>query len=652
MELPYHKSKDKNLYSNYMNNYVDSNENKLYIQNRKEPNTNKVKKNSISINNNNYKLSFNSNKNNKNLDYLVYQSVLGNINNNLSASNSSKNNEIIIYDTYSGKKDKNIINIDTKNNNIYFSSSNPNKKGLSQSINKYDNNFPNGNSHFKYPILNNKIINKNLLKKNGQFYSSSDSFFKNYFFESRTTSLNKSNNDYQMTNMKNGKSKIENDINKNDNILMDKSEFFKNIKEIQDLDSIEIDSSQDMLDINNSNNNQDKKVKNNNRNSLKLDNYNQTVNNISLKNKNINKLNSEKKDDKNLNYNRINLKHRVTNNNYLLNQKLATDKKQNIKFSKKISEKLFSNLTDNKRKNYLNNFDINDTFSNSNIKRENLKKIYNYEKDENIFDISENYNTFNDILKNNKGINGQNIILENKFAKKLNISPYNRRRYSTITNNNEDNNEIEEINLKDNEEILKEENYEEIYKELIKTKNDNKNLKIQVQNLTKIIKQSQQIIKKFSVENEKKIKKLMNDNKIIIGINNNLKKQIENMKKQLGKSGNEYININVKNDILNKDSFYIKEIKDLKEKIKKYEIENNQLKILLIKNKDREYSNIISRKNFKNSFTNYSENNRDSIYNLREYNKSLSFSKLKNKINIDKSIPKKYKEDKDFKSIE
>ena len=80
-------------------------------------------------------------------------------------------------------------------------------------------------------------------------------------------------------------------------------------------------------------------------------------------------------------------------------------------------------------------------------------------------------------------------------------------------------------------------------------------------------------------------------------------------------------------------------------------MENNKLKILLIKNNEKQYSNDISRKALKNSFANYSEKNKESV-NYREYNKSVSISKTKNKINIDKSITKNYKEDKDIKSLD
>ena len=195
MNLPYYKSKDNNLYTNYMNNYIDSNENKLYIQNIKEISA--KKKNSVSNLNKN-KLSFNNYKSNNKSEYLIYKSVLGGFNNQLSISNSSKNNDVHIYDTYNNIKDKSINNIITKNNfnNIYMINNNSNKKILSQSTNKYDNNnYQNTNNSFKYSILNSK--NENISKKNDQFYSSSDSFYKNYY-DSKNTSYNKIGNNYQV----------------------------------------------------------------------------------------------------------------------------------------------------------------------------------------------------------------------------------------------------------------------------------------------------------------------------------------------------------------------------------------------------------------------------------------------------------------------
>ena len=176
--------------------------------------------------------------------------------------------------------------------------------------------------------------------------------------------------------------------------------------------------------------------------------------------------------------------------------------------------------------------------------------------------------------------------------------------------------------------------------------------------MNKIIQKKNQIIKKLyldNTKNQKRIKKLINDNQIKLNMNKNFMIQIKNLRNKilLLKNGDKNIdkNINVNNNKIYKENIYFKEINELKEKLKKYEMENNKLKILLIKNNEKQYSNDISRKALKNSFANYSEKNKESV-NYREYNKSVSISKTKNKINIDKSITKNYKEDKDIKSLD
>ena len=349
---------------------------------------------------------------------------------------------------------------------------------------------------------------------------------------------------------------------------------------------------------------------------------------------------------------------------------MINDKKQNLKFSKKTSEKLFSNLTDGKRNNYLYNVNINnDTFSNSNINKEHLKKnIYNYEIDGNNLDISENYNTLNKLINNNSNENDNTDNINIKFSQKLNISPYNKKRFSTLSNNNENDIEKNEIDLKNNEDIenienmnnkfINDNNYDNLYNELINTKNNNISLRNKINYLNKIIQKKNQIIKKLyldNTKNQKRIKKLINDNQIKLNMNKNFMIQIKNLRNEilLLKNGDKNIdkNINVNNNKIYKESIYFKEINELKEKLKKYEMENNKLKILLIKNNEKQYSNDISRKALKNSFANYSEKNKESV-NYREYNKSVSISKSKNKINIDKSITKNYKEDKDIKSLD
>ena len=693
----YYNSREKNLYSNYIDNYIDANNHKKYIKyqsnevNVPKPNiiqnNNNISNDNINKNNLSYNNKNNFKHNNKKTDYLIYKSVLRDVDNNtsnISNNNILKNKDEYLYQSYNNKKDKYIYNIKIKNNrNDYnnYMPNNTNQKLLSQSINKYDSNKVNMSNINKYNALN-KSLNKNKNTKKLEFYSSTDSFYnKNYYNKIKNKKNTKENiNNYKDNNYNNLEIENEvNDVNNNNDVFMDKSEFFRNIKEIQDLDSIEIESSHIGIENNNTSTNLnddiftkenkkekdilDEPINNNshiNRSSKNtLNKYNRTTNNIELKSDNINNLYSDKI-QKNSSFNRVSLKNKSNkiskiNNNILLSR-INTEKKPKINFSKKTSDKIISNLTDNKRKNYLNNIDIHESFSNSNIKRENLNHLYNYEKEENNFDTSDNYYNHNEFLIHNKeNNNNNNNISEKKFLEKLNISPYTKKRYSTLTNNELDENNInndEENELLENK-IINEANYHDLYNKYINTKKINNTLNNKIGFLTKEIHKKDLLIRRLHLENEankKKIKKLINDNQVKINTINNLLSQVNNLKTQLmlPRNGEEKI-INNSNRIYN-DNKYIKEIKDLKDKLNNYEIENNRLKKFLLNNyKDKEIYNQLSKTKLKKTSGNCSEKN---MINYREFNKSVSVSKMNNKINLDIPISKSYEEDKNIKSVD
>ena len=683
----YYNSKDNNLYLDYLNNYNIVNNNEKYIkyqnneknvinpnviQNNNNISNGTINKNNISYNNKN-------NFNNQKADYLIYKSVLRDTkhnSSNISNNNTLKNNnDEYLYKNYNNiKKDKYVNNIKIKNNrNDYnnYISKNYNQKLQSQSISKYNSHKVNNSNINKYNVINNKSMNRKQNRKSMQFYSSTDSFYhKNYNNKQKSQKFTKDNiSNYKAKNYNN--LEIKNDvINNNNEELIDKSEFFKNVKEIHGLDSIEIDSTHIGMENNNTsanlndnfftkeNTNEndiniiDEPFINSNNNTLKK--YNKTPNNINLNSEKINNLYSDKA-DKHLSYNRMNLKNKINKkNNKVLYSRINTEKKQNIKISKKASEKIISNLTDDKRNNFINNIDFPESFSNSNIKRENLNNFYNYEKEENNFDISENFNAYQELIINNKEDNNNNI-LEKKFSDKLNISPYTKKKYSTLTNNELDLDENSLKNYKENEirenNIINEKNYDDLYNNLIKLKKSNNSLKNKIQTLIKEICKKDLLIKRLYLENDsnkKKIKKLISDNQVKLNINNKLLFQINNLNNQLIslKNGDEKNNSNkVFKD--NNDNIYIKEIKDLKEKLNNYQIENNRLKkSMLMKNKEQEISKDLFKKKIKKVKDNHSE------INYREYNKSVSNSKYKNKINLDIPISKSYEEDKDIKSVD
>ncbi len=210
-----------------------------------------------------------------------------------------------------------------------------------------------------------------------------------------------------------------------------------------------------------------------------------------------------------------------------------------------------------------------------------------------------------------------------------------------------ENNEITE-NKKVNEKKI-----DDLYNDIIELQKVNNTLKKRVDVLNEEITKKNILIKKLNMENNKNkeiIKKLKSDNQVKLDINNKLFLQIKLLKNQLlllkNDEGDE---MNKNNKRINKDNNYIKQINELKDKLEKREIENGKLKIMLIKSKEKQYSNDVSRQKLKNLYKNCSVKNRDIIY--RECNKSVSISKIK-KINIDIPISKNYEEDKEIKSLD
>ena len=168
------------------------------------------------------------------------------------------------------------------------------------------------------------------------------------------------------------------------------------------------------------------------------------------------------------------------------------------------------------------------------------------------------------------------------------------------------------------------------------------------------------IIKKLNSENHKKekmVNKLINDNQIKLNINKNLVMQNEKLKNEiifLKNIDEQNMNLNLIDNKTYKNNNYElnKIIKELKERILYYKMENNKLKVLLAKSNENQYNdNTYLGRKFKNSFTNYKEKNKY-IFNYREYNKSVSVSKIKKKMNINIPISKSYEEDKDIKSVD
>ena len=518
-----------------------------------------------------------------------------------------------------------------------------NKKKLSKSIkenNDNDNIYIINELNESNPNSNNKYLRmsdtQNITNNNKGFYSSMNTINKNSTSQmmklNYSKDKNRNNNISNNINMNIENSNEFDDYNMNDNeLLLNKNEFLKGIKEIKDLDFIDINPD----DANNNN----LIFKNNN--FYINDNKNIYLNQINSKNKNYIKNVSEKKDVNN--YNRVNLQNRMSNNLNMNQKNINTDKKpNNIRYSKKLSENIMSNnLSDNKN----NNSEKKDFFIFGNIKKENLNNMHNYGNKYNNLSIQNNYNTYTKLEDKNNNNNNNNIIklrnsnfarYEKKFSDKLNISP-SQKRYATLTNNKK---EEENINIDGFNET-------NIYDKFINQKNINNNLRKKIEEMEKEIKKKNNIIKQLYFQNQKNknvIQKLKTENESKMTINKELQTRINNYKKEIILLKNK-AKYSIDNNNLLKDK-YIREINLSKEKIRKYEHENNNLKILLIKNKDRQYSTDISKNNIYNSFLNFDEQSRE-LSNYKDFNKSVSISRTKNKINI--PIFKRYLEDKDNK---
>ena len=616
---------DANIFQNYSNDNFDNDDMNKYIISEQY------------IKDENKNLMSNNNKR-----YLNRKSHNSNSNINEKPNHIAQNNykKKFLYNSYNND----IVTSTNYNVNYLY-----NKKKLSKSIKENEDNdniYMINELNESNPNLNNKYLRmsntQNITNNTKGFYSSINTINKNStsqmmklnYSKDKNRNNNNINNDINM-NIEN--SNEFDDYNMNNNkLLLNKNDFLKGIKEIKDLDFIDINSDEA--------NNNNLIFKNNN--FYINDNKNIYLNQINSKNKNYIKNVSEKKDVNN--YNRINLQNRMSNN-LIMNQKnINTDKKpNNIRYSKKLSENIISNnLSDNKN----NNSDKKDFFIFGNIKKEKLNNMHNYGNKYNNLSIQNNFNTYTKLEdKNNNNNNSNNNVIklrnsnfaryEKKFSDKLNISP-SQKRYATLTNNKKEEEE-ENINIDGFNET-------NIYDKFINQKNINNNLRKKIEEMEKDIKKKNNIIKQLYFQNQKNknvIQKLKIENESKQKINNELQSKINNYKKEIILLKNK-AKYSIDNNILLKDQ-YIREINLSKEKIRKYEHENNNLKILLIKNKDRQYSTDISKNNIYNSFINLDEQSRE-LSNYKDFNKSVSISRTKNKINI--PIFKRYLEDKDNKS--
>ena len=507
------------------------------------------------------------------------------------------------------------------NNDNYEININNKKKILSKSIRQNEDNYSLNPQKFnlynKYIKMNNK---QNRNNSNQAFYSSADLLSKNIQNQLKKIDekiINANMNNLNLGN--NPETENFNTNNKDKELFLDKNEFFGKIKEINDLEYLDIES-QAVLNnfVLNNNNIYINENKNIYLNDMKA------KNNFGYKNNNLIAA-SEKKQMNN--YNRISLNNRNQNNIIMKQNNLNTEKKGNIRNSKKLPEKIASNNLSGNKNNGKQNL-------NSALNTKGLKtKDFNYYNNRyNGLSIQNNYKTFTKLEENNNNIiKFRNSNYTKKFSDKLNISPV-QKRFSTLTNNkNEENIDIGNDNNVD------------IFGQLNNQKNININLRKKLEYMNSEIQKKNKIIKNLCIQNNKYmniIKKMKIDSQNKQKINKDLLAKINSLKEEIIKLKNQdKIYLDNNNLLKNK---YLTEINKTKERMRKYEHENNNLKMLLKKNKERQYSTDISKNNIYNSFINFEEQSKD-YSNYREFNKSVNVSRSKNKFNI--PIFKKYQED-------
>ena len=507
------------------------------------------------------------------------------------------------------------------NNDNYEININNKKKILSKSIRQNEDNYSLNPQKFnlynKYIKMNNK---QNRNNSNQAFYSSADLLSKNIQNQLKKIDekiINANMNNLNLGN--NPETENFNSNNKDKELFLDKNEFFGKIKEINDLEYLDIES-QEVLNnfVLNNNNIYINENKNIYLNDMKA------KNNFGYKNNNLIAA-SEKKQMNN--YNRISLNNRNQNNIIMKQNNLNTEKKGNIRNSKKLPEKIASNNLSGNKNNEKQNL-------NSALNTKGLKtKDFNYYNNRyNGLSIQNNYKTFTKLDENNNNIiKFRNSNYTKKFSDKLNISPV-QKRFSTLTNNKNE----ENIDIGNNNNI-------DIYEQLNNQKNININLRKKLEYMNSEIHKKNKIIKNLCIQNNKYmniIKKMKIDSQNKQKINKDLLAKINSLKEEIIKLKNQdKIYLDNNNLLKNK---YITEINKTKERMRKYEHENNNLKMLLKKNKERQYSTDISKNNIYNSFINFEEQSKD-YSNYREFNKSVNVSRSKNKFNI--PIFKKYQED-------
>ena len=633
------------------------------------------------------------NKNENPLEGLIYKSIFNSLEKNAlkeNINNISDNNFNLLQERE--KRKYYVSNKKISNNKKYTLNIKKQLQDIKNEQFENSNDLDNNINHSKInnvskdefnDLLNNysgSILNKDIQYKKQyspkQSSNNENSTKKiNYIVNTDFTDLNFekdiNNEDFQEIPQTNKKTlnyqKSEDNLNKNN--ILDKQEFMKNIKEINDLEFIDEDKNEpftqkDILSnneyMNKNNYLRNNKIENiintgrNDRNkNLILPNkkeksmamnsikspqnsfisttnnsnfnnfiYNKNSYNSSNANKKAiirkEKLNSNNLSNHDINFNDNKMKisdiSKTNNNSVLKNDKNSIDINTNLFYSK-------TNFPE-KNDNYLLSLENNEQNHFSTLSNEEIEKSFssnNPKKNKNNLNIKNNYidymiqtknQNYKNISNNLNSFSNNNLDdINNEFYKSLGNNNFNTRGNSQYVNMNNKSDNYNYLDLKEKYEKLK----EEIKKKNILLNRFTKIIgeyKKRYNNLLEKNKQLQEESKTKQITLLEKIKEYQKEIYI-------LKNNIDLLKRNNTKSNkNENYNINIYNS-----TDFINQINKLKEELEKYKKENNNLKILAIKYKNNNL-NANSNKEAKN------ENNlRNRFYFLEEKEKNNKYDK-------------------------
>ena len=546
----------------------------------------------------------------------------GSINENIFSSRNPenrRNKQESNYFIYLKKKNNSLQKATQIRNQFYIPKEDYNFLNFSEIKEKEYNNLFNNDINDRKNYLNYKKYNKLSLKTN-----ESAKFDINNINALRA---NLKSNNYIKTQKNELPPKIEENFNK----IINKNDFIKNIKEIDDLNYLD--------DIETKNNEYLSMVENINKLNINGKNYTYSTDRLM---KGFNSFSNNQIDTKTsntsiLNNNQVNniiidTNENFSNNNYNINEKNENNSKR--KYKSRLNNDLKRNekkVLPQMNKSYVNKLVVNhnrindvDNSDNYLLSKETNRFSTMSQMDEKLKSFSKNVSMeFKELVLNNSKLNSKDKANKSNNISNKYLGNIDENIYKKNIETNQTNNVITKL------------------KEKIKQLNNvivNQNKKIN--NFIKMIKENKEKNEKLLKNNislneeNKKIKVLAIKLRNQLNVFKNLKTQNNLNNKDFSENN---VNINY-NYITNNDKMQTK-IKELEQQIEKYKKENNDLKFLLNKYKNNNDEGRNTKENLLNKF--------NTSYQVYDNHRKASYSVSKSKRNISSSFfsSKVFKED-------